>query len=215
MQPFAGPFEGGITVIARITFYFDFVSPNSYIAAHGIDDIAAKHARAVDWRPVSLFQVWDTIDHHPLGKPKAKARYLVRDFKRSAAIAGLPLTMPKPFPLDADLARRAFYRIAARDPELARAFALAVFGRYWAEGEDISTPEQIAANTAALGVGADEMVAAADDEAAATAAMSATEEAIEAGAFGVPYMVVDGEPFWGQDRLGHLDWWLERQAAER
>ena len=136
---------------ARITFYFDFVSPNSYIAARGIDDIAAKHTRAVDWRPVSLFHVWDTIDHYPLGKPKAKARYLVRDFKRSAEIAGLALTMPKPFPLDADLARRSFYRIAARDPELARAFALAVFDRYWAEGEDISTPQQIAANTAALG----------------------------------------------------------------
>ncbi len=199
---------------AHITFYFDFVSPNSYIAAHGIGDIAAKHARAVDWRPVSLFHIWDAIDHHPLGKPRAKARYLVRDFKRSAEIAGLPLTMPKPFPLDADLARRTFYRIDARDPELARAFALAVFDRYWAGGEDISTSEQIAGNTAEIGVGADEMVAAADDEAAAAATLTATEEAIEAGAFGVPYIVVDGEPFWGQDRLAHLDWWLERHAAE-
>ena len=77
------------------------------------------------------------------------------------------------------------------------------------------TPEQIAENTAALGVGADEMVEAADDEAATAAAMAATQAAIEAGAFGVPYIVADGEPFWGQDRLGHLDWWLERQAAER
>ena len=139
---------------------------------------------------------------------------MVRDFKRSAEIAGLPLTMPKPFPLDADLARRAFYRIETRDAELARAFALAVFDRYWAEGEDISTPEQIAGNTAAIGIGAEEMTAAADDEAAGAAAMAATEEAIEAGAFGVPYIVVDGEPFWGQDRLAHLDWWLERQSAE-
>ncbi len=37
----------------HITFYFDFVSPNSHIAAHGIGDIAAKHARAVDWCPES------------------------------------------------------------------------------------------------------------------------------------------------------------------
>ncbi len=45
--------------------------------------------------------------------------------------------------------------------------------------------------------------------------MTATEEAIEASAFGVPYIVVDGEPFWGQDRLAHLDWWLECQPVER
>ena len=57
---------------APLTFYFDFVSPNGYIAAHGIGDIAAKHARAVIWRPVSLFHVRDSIDHHPLGRPKAK-----------------------------------------------------------------------------------------------------------------------------------------------
>ena len=44
--------------------------------------------------------------------------------------------------------------------------------------------------------------------------MTATEEAIEAGACGVPTIVVDGEPFWGQDRLAHLGWWLERQSAE-
>ena len=199
---------------AHVTFYFDFVSPNSYIAAHGIGDIAAKHARTVDWRPVSLFHIWDTIDHHPMGKPKAKARYSIRDFKRSAEIAGLPLTMPKAFPLDADLARRTFYRLNADDPGLAQAFAGAVFERYWAEGGDISTPEQIAGATAALGVGAAEMTAAQDDEAAAAAAAAATEEAIDAGVFGVPYMVCDGEPFWGQDRLAHLDWWLERQPAE-
>lgn len=68
---------------------------------------------------------------------------------------------------------------------------------------------------AALGIGADEMMAAADDEAAAAAAMAATEAAIEVGAFGVPYMVVDGAPFWGQDRLAQLDWWLERNASQR
>ncbi len=44
--------------------------------------------------------------------------------------------------------------------------------------------------------------------------MTATEEAIEAGAFGVPTIGVDGEPFWGLDRPAHVDWWLERQATD-
>ncbi len=56
---------------ARITFYFDFVSPNGSIAAHGLGDIEAKHARAVDWRPVSLFHVWGTIGH-PLSLPNIR-----------------------------------------------------------------------------------------------------------------------------------------------
>jgi 2-hydroxychromene-2-carboxylate isomerase len=54
-----------------MTFYFDFVSPNRYIAANRIGDLAAKHARAVDWRPVSLFQVWDAIDHTSGGPDRA------------------------------------------------------------------------------------------------------------------------------------------------
>ncbi|MDJ0947771.1 MAG: 2-hydroxychromene-2-carboxylate isomerase [Alphaproteobacteria bacterium] len=196
-----------------IVCYFDFVSPHSYIAMPAIEEVAARHGRALDWRAVSVFQIWDAIDYHPIGKPKAKARYVRRDFERCAAVAGLPFAMPKPFPLDCVLARQAAWRLQQNQPETAPAFMRAVFHRYWGEGQDISTAEQIAASTAAIGVDLDLLQAAESDPEAAAGVRANSEQAVADGAFGVPYFLVDGEPFWGQDRIGHIDWRLANPIA--
>ena len=195
-----------------IVFYAEFSSPFTYVATHRIAPITERFGRAFDWRLIDLFAVWRALDHQPIGKPKAKARYFVRDMARSAEVAGLPITRPDPFPVNADLARRAFWRLKGRDPDLAVRFARAVFDRYWGTGQDISTPEQIAEATADLGVGVDELEAAAGDEAAADRVLAATEQAIADGCFGTPYFLLDGEPFWGQDRIAHMAWRLEHAA---
>ncbi len=196
-----------------IVYYFDFVSPHSYIAMPAIEAVAAKHGRTLDWRVVSVFQIWDAIDYHPIGKPKAKARYVRRDFERCAAVAGLPFTMAKPFPLDCVLARHAFWRLQREAPEIATDFARAVFHRYWGEGRDISTAEQIAESTAAVGVDIDMMKAAESDQEAAANVRANGEQAVEDGAFGVPFFLLDGEPFWGHDRVAHIDWRLANPVA--
>ena len=122
---------------APVIFYSDFTSPHSYLAIAAVEDVARKHDREVDWRIVSLFQIWDSIGHQPLGKPRSKARYVRKDFERSARIAELPFTMPDSFPVDAVVARQAFYRLKKKDPALATAFAKSVFDRYWRDGKDI------------------------------------------------------------------------------
>ncbi len=197
-----------------ILFYFDFTSPHSYLALDDIRRVADRHGRVLDWRAISVFQVWDAIDHHPIGKPRAKARYIRRDFERAAAVAGLPFRMPKPFPVDAVVARQLFYSIKAETPDLAANLATALFTRYWAEGHDISTAEQIAEIAAPLGIAVAAVNAAAEDPAAAAAVAAASAQAVEDGAFGAPYFIVDGEPFWGHDRVAHIDWRLSQVDAD-
>ncbi|HUT48416.1 MAG TPA: DsbA family protein [Alphaproteobacteria bacterium] len=192
-----------------IIFYAEFVSPNTYLAIRDLNRVAQKHGREIEWRAFSLMQVWDAIDYHPLGKPREKARYIRRDFQRCAVIEGQDLTMPEKFPLDAEGARLGFWRLAARDRAAANAFAAEVFNAYWGRGETITEPDVLAACAEAAGADPAEIAAAADDEDARKAMVEAGEQAVADGVFGSPHIIVSGEPFWGHDRVEHIDWWLQ------
>ena len=83
---------------------------------------------------------------------------------------------------------------------------------YWAEGAELTEPRVLKKAASSVGVSAADVEAAADDEAAAEACAAASREAAEAGVFGTPYMVADGEPFWGHDRIRYLDMWLNSKS---
>jgi 2-hydroxychromene-2-carboxylate isomerase len=193
---------------APITFFWDFTSPYAYIGTHLIEAVAAKHGRSVDWRPLSLGHLWKAIpDRAPF--PKVKMEHMMHDWTRSAKLYGLPIvTTPDPFPTDAKLPRLLFYRLKAQDPAKAVAFAKAAFRQYWGEGRDIAQPAQLASIVASLGVPESEIAAAATDAEARQQVLDATAEAAQKQAFGTPTFIVDGEMFWGSDRVDHLDRWL-------
>lgn len=195
-----------------IVFYWDFPSPYAYIGANQIEAVAAKHGRNVDWRPVSIGHLWKAIpDRTPF--PKIKMDYMMHDWTRSAQLAGLPIvTTPDPFPTDAKLPRLLFYRLKAQDVAKAKAFALAAYRQYWGEGKDIARPEHLAGLVKPLGIPEAEIAAAAEDAAARQAVLDSTAEAIALKAFGTPTFTVDGEMFWGSDRIDQIDRWLARKA---
>ncbi|MDX2145824.1 MAG: 2-hydroxychromene-2-carboxylate isomerase [Rhodospirillaceae bacterium] len=191
-----------------IRFYFDFNSSFSYIAIHRIDELAAKYGRSVDWRAISLGHLFQAQNIVPPPSHPAKFKYLSVDFARSCAMAGLPCVMPKTFPPDVRLARYMFWRLKAQDEALAHRFAklvsMAIFGR----GEDMATAGQIAAASAELNLGPSEIEAAAGDSTAKKAVVSALDAAVADGMIGAPFMVLEGEGFWGADRLDQLEWRL-------
>ncbi len=193
-----------------ITLYFDLPSAHTYLGIGQLQQVAARHGRGIDWVPVSLMAVWKFHDYMPIGNPIAKGRYVMKDIARTAGLLGLALNVPRSFPRgDLSHARHLIWRIRAQDPGRAGALAAASMQAYWAEGRDLAEPEILAAFAAEAGIGADEVEAAAGDAAAAEACAAASREAAEAGIFGAPWMVADGEPFWGHDRIRYLDLWLE------
>jgi 2-hydroxychromene-2-carboxylate isomerase len=194
-----------------ITFYFDFNSTFSYIAIHKIDELAAKYDRSVDWRAISLGHLFHAQNIVPPPTIPAKFKYLAHDFKRSCDFAGLPSALPPNFPPDVKFSRLMFWALKAEDDALARAFAktiaMAIFGR----GEDVVTPEQIAHACRDLpGITAERVKASAADSATKRAVITALEAAVADGMVGAPYFMLDGEPFWGADRLEQL----ERRLAQ-
>ena len=192
-----------------IDFYFDFSSPYGYLAGHRIDGIAGKHGREVLWRPFLLGIVFAITGQSPLISQPMRGAYALRDFSRSARALGIPFTMPEPFPVLTLAAGRAFYWLQDRDPALAKDFARAVYHRIFGEGGDISTSEAIIPIAETFGVDGQELGAALIDREVKDRLRCETQAAIDRGVFGSPFVMVDGEPFWGADRLDQVDTWLE------
>ncbi len=195
---------------AAIDFYFDYSSPYGYFAAMKIDDLAAKNGRSVNWKPILLGTVFKVTGGQPLPILPLKGPYALRDILRSARFHGLPYQQPSKFPVATQTPARAFYWVNDRDPALAKKLAQALYQAYFVQDRDISSPEITADVAATLGLQRDEVLAALNDAAVKDRLKNEVDAAIKLGVFGSPYIVVDGEPFWGIDRFDQIEHWLAR-----
>ena len=191
-----------------IDFYFDFSSPYGYFASTRIDALAARHGRTVNWRPFLLGVAFKTTGQAPAVEPPLRGPYDRHDFARSARLLGVPFKMPAVFPFAALAASRAYYWLVDRDPATARALARAIYHTAFGEGRDVTSPETIAGLAAPLGIDPAALLAALADPAVKDRLKRETEAALAGGVFGSPFINVDGEPFWGHDRLDQVERWL-------
>ena len=191
-------------------FYFDFSSPYGYFAAAKIDALAAKHGRSVNWRPILLGAVFKMNGQQPLTTIPLKGSYAQHDMLRSARWFEVPFKIPAKFPLNTVAPCRAYYWVYDQDAALARQFALALYRAYFAEDRDISNPEVTGNVAAKLGIDKTALAAALNDAAVKERTRNEVDAAIERGVFGSPYIVIDGEPFWGADRLDQAERWLAK-----
>lgn len=194
---------------APIDFYFDFSSPYGYFMSEKIDEVAARYGREVRWRPYLLGAVYKKLGSQPLPNLPLKGPYSVHDFERSARFLGLSCRIPEAFPVATQHAARAFYWLEDRDPALARRFALATLRAYFGDGRDISQLDAVLDLAAGLGVDRAALAAALDSDELKARLRAECEAAIERGVFGSPFVIIDGEPFWGVDRLPQIERWLE------
>jgi len=191
-----------------VDFYFDFSSPYGYFASHKIDALAAKHGREVKWRPFLLGVAFKTTGGAPLPSIPVKGPYHLRDILRTAKYLRVSYRHPRVFPIASVSACRAFYWMDAKDAKRAKDLARALYRAYFLDDVDISSADNVVSVCAKFGLNADEARAAIGDQAVKDRTKAEVDKAIALGAFGSPYIVVDGEPFWGSDRLDQVDKWL-------
>lgn len=178
----------------ELRWYFDLVSPFSWIALPRVEALAARHG--VAFRPVvlgALLSHWGGIGPAELA-PKRVHTYRLVQFQ--AERAGLPMRFPPRHPFNSLAVQRLLTGLGAPGPAVRAAFEFV-----WAEGRDPSDPVELAALGARLGVA--DAAALADAPAAKAGLRAATEEAIAAGVFGVPTLLAGTELFWGADAM---DW---------
>ncbi len=194
---------------AAIEFYFDYSSPYGYLAAQRIDEMAEGYGREVAWKPFLLGALFKTTGSQPLLDIPMKGDYARRDLARCARRYDIPFVLPETFPFMSVAACRATYWLGERGAEDAKALAVALFDTAFGAGRSISRPEEVAAVAAELGHGEDQVLAAVQDQRIKDLLRREVDAAIAKGVFGSPYIIVDGEPFWGFDRLDDIARWLE------
>jgi 2-hydroxychromene-2-carboxylate isomerase len=188
--------------VPRLSFWFEFASTYSYLAAMRIEAAAAEAGVAVDWHPFLLgpifaAQGWRTS---PFNLYPAKGRYMVRDMERIATARGLTFHLPDPFPQNG-LAAARLATVGVRDGWVAP-FTRAVYLAEFAERRPIADTPVLAAILTDLGLDAATCLAAAETPEIKEALRRATTAAVEHGIFGAPsFVTADGELFWGDDRL--------------
>jgi 2-hydroxychromene-2-carboxylate isomerase len=191
-----------------VDFYFDFSSPYGYFASHKIDALAAKHGREVRWRPFLLGVAFKATGSAPLPSIPVKGPYALRDMQRTARYLGVAYRHPSVFPISSVWACRAFYWLDAKDPKRAKDLARALYRAYFVDNVDISATDNVVSVCSKAGLNADQVRAGIGDQATKDRTRTEVDNAIAIGAFGSPYIVIDGEPFWGSDRLDQVDKWL-------
>jgi 2-hydroxychromene-2-carboxylate isomerase len=188
---------------APIRFYFDFISPYAFLAWTQVHDLAARHGREVEPVPVLFAAMLDTWGHKGPAEIPPKRVYIFKDVLRTAHRLGVALTPPPAHPFNPLLA----LRVASlpMDEPTRRALITALYRETWGGGRGVTDARVVAEVATSVGLDGERVVRAAQSPDAKERVRAQTAEAIAAGAFGVPSLVVDGELFWGLDAWPHIE----------
>ena len=194
-----------------IDFYFDFSSPYGYLASKRIEAVATAHDHVVNWHPILLGAVFKVTGQAPLTEAPLKGDYAMMDFARSAREHKLEYNHPAVFPIGAVAACRATLWLRNGEPALSDKtgeFVQAVYKAYFTDGKNITDTEVLAQIATSLVIDSAAMLGALSEQSVKDALRTEVEDAIAAGVFGSPVMIVNNEIFWGNDRLEQLNRWL-------
>ena len=193
----------------QVEFYYDLVSPYSYLAYGQLGRICEENGAELVLHPMLLGAVHKEAGIKAPIESKLKARYQARDILRWAEYYGVALTFPDPFPFRTLKTMRAAMFLRERD-EL-EAFTAAAFALYWEEGgapkgvEEVDEDAPISTVARRIGADPEEVLEGAASPYAKQGLKDATSGALRRGVFGAPAFFVEDEMFWGNDRLHFVE----------
>ena len=194
---------------APIDFYFELSSPCSYLAARKIGDVAKLYDCAVHWWPIMLGVIFQTTQNRPLMEQPLKADYTDRDVRRVARDMGLTLARPVAgSPFASHVGARAIYWAADQEEGADARLAVALFQAVFERGQSITDAAAVGRVADAVGLDGAALIDAVGMPAVKDRLRAANDRALAAGVCGAPFFIVDEEPFWGCDRLDHVERWL-------
>jgi 2-hydroxychromene-2-carboxylate isomerase len=194
-----------------VEFWFDPISPYAWLATHSLSRLEEAGTR-VRFVPVLFAGLLKAHGNLGPAEVPAKRSYLFRDVMREAARRGIPFAGPPGHPFNPLTALRMC--TALSDDAERRTLALALIAGCWEHGEDISDAAVLARLADAAGFDGNGLLERAATPAVKQALAAATDAAIAEGIFGVPTFRLDGELFWGSDRIETLLWRLDGGAID-
>lgn len=190
------------------TYYFAPQSPYVYLGHSRFAALAQQHGVQVELKPCDMGRVFNVSGGLPLAKraPQRQAYRLV-ELKRWSEHLGMPLNLqPKYFPVSGDAAARLIIATQlAHGTEIALTLTGAILRAVWADEKNIADADTLTGLAADQDLDGRELLKSSETVSVKSEYERFTDEAIAANVFGAPWYVVDGEGFWGQDRLDFVE----------
>src|SRR5207249_3090325 len=186
-----------------IRFYFDYESPNAYLAWTQLPKLAQRYGFTVDPVPILYAALLDAHGQLGPGECPAKGRWMSKNLARKAVLLGVPLNPPAFLPFNPLLALRT--TLLPSDARERDALIDALFQAVWVRGLHVSDTAVVEGVANEIGLPGGTLVAKAQMPEIKNQLRLQTDEAISRGVFGVPSMEVGGELFWGYDDFPYLE----------
>lgn len=194
--------------MTKIDYYFSTISPYTYLAGDQLEQIAAKHGAEIVYKPLDIVALFGrTGGTPPAQRHENRQAYRAKDLVRVSKMNKLDLNLkPAFFPTNAAPSSYAVIAAQAAGSGDVGALVRGLLTSVWVKEQNIAEDDVIRACLTEAGF--DPALADSGLLSGAETYAANLEEAITRGAFGAPFYVVGDEPFWGQDRLAHLDAYL-------
>jgi len=184
-----------------VEFFFDLGSPASYLGWTQLPALCERAGAQLHYRPMLLGGVFQATGNASPATVPAKGRYMATDLLRHARRYDVQFAFNPHFPINTLGLMRGAIGYQLRQPDNFPRYLTATFRALWAEQRNLGDDAMLAATLEAAGLDAQQYQAMIKDEQVKAALKANTEEAVQRGVFGAPSFFVDGELFFGQDRL--------------
>jgi 2-hydroxychromene-2-carboxylate isomerase len=188
----------------QVEFFYDYGSPTCYLAWTQLPGLCASHGASLVRKPILLGGVFKATGNKTPASIPAKGAWMFVDIERYAKLYGAPFLKNPNFIFNTLLPMRG--AIWANSSGVLESYDKAVFEAAWTHGCNISDPDELKAIIASAGIDTTDFAQGVQSDDIKKALIAETNRAVERGVFGAPTMFVDGEMYFGQDRLP----WIER-----
>jgi 2-hydroxychromene-2-carboxylate isomerase len=191
-------------VPAEIDFYFDFISPYSYLANTALPRFATRHAASISYRPFGLVELMKIVGNRPTSvECRNKGAYVMADLRRWAKRYQANLVANSAWP-NIDFSELGRGALVAADEGRSADYVNAIYRATWGDAVDLSQRSELAGVLAKAGFDGGQLLERAGSPEYVAKFERNTAAAAERGVFGSPTMFVGGEMFFGNDRFDFM-----------
>ncbi|GAA6134947.1 2-hydroxychromene-2-carboxylate isomerase [Oceaniserpentilla sp. 4NH20-0058] len=184
-----------------LAFYFDFVSPYSYLAMTQLPELVAKQGADLVFKPLLLGALHQAQDMPSPAFIPNKAKWIYKDCHLWAKHLNVPLIWPKQFPFNTMFILRVCLYLQQSNPSKVAEFVEQTFNAIWQQGLDVNDESSVQAHLVSLGLDVDEVQQGCQQQSVKDALKQSVSDAHGLGMFGAPAFKVNDDVFFGQDRL--------------
>jgi 2-hydroxychromene-2-carboxylate isomerase len=190
----------------HIDFWFTMGSTYSYLSVSRVADVERSTGMTFRWRPFHLLIILQEMKHIPFADKPTKSAYMWRDIERRAAMYGIPMKLPVPYPARQSVVANLVAIVGMRE-NWGADFVRAAYRRWFQRGEETGSEPNVSESLRDIGQDPERVLTLANSDDTKAVLTAETDAARELGIFGSPTFIVGRELFWGDDRLADAINW--------